>query len=84
MFLVFLGSNGCLWSLWICDVASLDIYETGWRGKLGLGKISGPMHHHFNHFLKVLWEMHIFRGSFLVFWGSDGGQRGHICMAWLL
>ena len=39
MFLVFLGSNGCPWSLWICCVASLDVYETGWHGKLGLGKI---------------------------------------------
>ena len=60
------GSNESLW-IWICGMASLDVYETGWRGKLGLGKISGPMQHHFNHFSKVLEEMRLFRGSFMVF-----------------
>ena len=51
----------------ICGMAFLDVYETGWRGKLGLGKISGPMQHHFNHFSKVLEEMRLFRGRFMVF-----------------
>ena len=48
-------------------MASLDVYKTGWRGKLGLDKISGPMQHHFNHFSKVLGEMRLFKGSFMVF-----------------
>ena len=64
-------------------MASPDVNETGWRGKVGPGKISGPRQHHFNHFSKVLGEMHIFRGCFWLFWGSDGGQWGHIFMAWL-
>ena len=51
----------------ICGKASLDVYETGWRGKLGLRKISGPMHYHFNHFTKVLGEMHIFWDCFCYF-----------------
>ena len=56
-------------------MASLEVYETGWRGKLGLGKISGPMQHHFNHFTKVLGEMHKFWGGFCYFGALIGANE---------
>ena len=66
----------------ICGVASLDVYEMGGHGKLGLSKISGPMQHHFNHFSKVLGEIVSFIGCSPIFWGSDKGPCGQECAAW--
>ena len=63
--LVFLDILGLRWGpvgYRMRGVASLDVHEMGWSGKLGVGKNLGLLQHHFNHFLKVF-------GKTLLSWG---------------